>query len=60
MWKPDRESKKPLYVQIADHLEQRISYGADEPSSLYLIALMLINHDLLLDFRILITWHMTP
>ncbi|GIO30431.1 MULTISPECIES: MocR-like pyridoxine biosynthesis transcription factor PdxR [Paenibacillus] len=34
MWKPDRHSKKPLYEQIADHLEQRISYGEFPPGSL--------------------------
>ncbi|MFF2889117.1 PLP-dependent aminotransferase family protein [Paenibacillus sp. NPDC057967] len=34
MWKPDRQSKKPLYAQIADHLEQRISYGEFPPGSL--------------------------
>ncbi|MBB3112507.1 DNA-binding transcriptional MocR family regulator [Paenibacillus phyllosphaerae] len=27
MWKPDRSLNKPLYQQIADHLEQRISLG---------------------------------
>ncbi|SDW07461.1 PLP-dependent aminotransferase family protein [Paenibacillus sp. CF384] len=34
MWKPDRDSKKALYHQIADHLEQRISYGEFPPGSL--------------------------
>lgn len=34
MWKPDRQSKKPLYEQISDHLEQRISYGEFPPGSL--------------------------
>lgn len=34
MWKPDRQSKIPLYEQIADHLEQRISYGEFPPGSL--------------------------
>ncbi|RKP53917.1 PLP-dependent aminotransferase family protein [Cohnella endophytica] len=34
MWKPDRNSKKALYEQIADHLEQRISYGEFPPGSL--------------------------
>ncbi|RAP78538.1 PLP-dependent aminotransferase family protein [Paenibacillus montanisoli] len=34
MWKPDRGSKKALYQQIADHLEQRISYGEFPPGSL--------------------------
>ncbi|MCY9656471.1 PLP-dependent aminotransferase family protein [Paenibacillus chondroitinus] len=33
MWKPDRNSKKALYEQIADHLEQRISYGEFPPGS---------------------------
>ncbi|GKU79399.1 PLP-dependent aminotransferase family protein [Paenibacillus sp. L3-i20] len=34
MWKPERNSKKTLYEQIADHLEQRISYGEYPPGSL--------------------------
>lgn len=34
MWKPDRSSTKPLFEQIADHLEQRISYGEFPPGSL--------------------------
>lgn len=34
MWKPDRESNQPLYQQIADDLEQRISYGEFPPGSL--------------------------
>ncbi|MNO15947.1 HTH-type transcriptional regulator NorG [compost metagenome] len=34
MWKPDRQSNKPLYEQIADYLEQRISYGEFPPGSL--------------------------
>jgi len=34
MWKPDRQSNKPLYEQIADHLERRISYGEFPPGSL--------------------------
>ncbi|WP_282943334.1 PLP-dependent aminotransferase family protein [Paenibacillus sp. RC67] len=34
MWKPDRQSKKPIYEQIADHLELRISYGEFPPGSL--------------------------
>lgn len=34
MWKPDRTGKKTLYEQIADHLEQRISYGEFPPGSL--------------------------
>jgi len=33
MWKPDRGSKKPLYEQISDHLEQRIAYGEFPPGS---------------------------
>ncbi|MFF2089828.1 PLP-dependent aminotransferase family protein [Paenibacillus sp. NPDC058174] len=34
MWKPDRKVKKPIYEQIADHLERRISYGEFPPGSL--------------------------
>ncbi|BBH21794.1 transcriptional regulator [Paenibacillus baekrokdamisoli] len=34
MWKPERASKKPLYQQIADHLERRISYGELPPGSI--------------------------
>lgn len=34
MWKPDRSSKTPLYRQIADHIEMRISYGEFPPGSL--------------------------
>ncbi|MBH5317832.1 PLP-dependent aminotransferase family protein [Paenibacillus sp. GSMTC-2017] len=34
MWKPERGSKKTLYEQIADHLEQKISYGEYPPGSL--------------------------
>ncbi|MFC5448502.1 MocR-like pyridoxine biosynthesis transcription factor PdxR [Paenibacillus aestuarii] len=34
MWKPDRQSKKPLYEQIADHLQQRIAYSEFPPGSL--------------------------
>ncbi|WP_042162060.1 PLP-dependent aminotransferase family protein [Paenibacillus gorillae] len=34
MWKPDRQVKKPIYEQIADHLERRISYGEFPPGSL--------------------------
>ncbi|MFF2890198.1 PLP-dependent aminotransferase family protein [Paenibacillus sp. NPDC057967] len=34
MWMPDRNNKKTLYEQIADHLEQRISYGEFPPGSL--------------------------
>lgn len=33
MWKPDRNGKKALFEQIADHLEQRISYGEFPPGS---------------------------
>lgn len=33
MWKPDRQSKKPLYEQIADHLEKRIAYSEFPPGS---------------------------
>ncbi|MEK8132616.1 PLP-dependent aminotransferase family protein [Paenibacillus filicis] len=34
MWKPDRGSEQPLYQQIADDLERRISYGEFPPGSL--------------------------
>ncbi|MCM3256583.1 PLP-dependent aminotransferase family protein [Paenibacillus sp. FSL H8-0457] len=34
VWKPDRNSTRPLYQQIADDLEQRISYGEFPPGSL--------------------------
>lgn len=34
MRKPDRNSKKPIYGQIADDLERRISYGEFPPGSL--------------------------
>lgn len=34
MWKPDRDSKQPLYQQIADYLEQRITLGELPPGSL--------------------------
>ncbi|OBZ18541.1 GntR family transcriptional regulator [Bacillus sp. FJAT-27264] len=34
MWKPDRQTKQPLYEQIADHLERSISYGEYPPGSL--------------------------
>ncbi|MCP1136180.1 PLP-dependent aminotransferase family protein [Paenibacillus polysaccharolyticus] len=34
MWKPDRQGTRPLYEQIADHLEQQISYGEFPPGSL--------------------------
>ncbi|MFC5648822.1 PLP-dependent aminotransferase family protein [Paenibacillus solisilvae] len=33
MWKPDRQSSQPLYQQIADDLERRISYGEFPPGS---------------------------
>ncbi|QNK60344.1 PLP-dependent aminotransferase family protein [Paenibacillus sp. PAMC21692] len=33
MWKPDRDDARPLYVQIADYLEQRIAYGDFPPGS---------------------------
>ncbi|WP_019424625.1 MocR-like pyridoxine biosynthesis transcription factor PdxR [Paenibacillus sp. OSY-SE] len=34
MWKPDRSSNEPLYQQIADDIERRISYGEFPPGSL--------------------------
>lgn len=34
MWKPDRRSNEPLYQQIADDIERRISYGEFPPGSL--------------------------
>jgi Transcriptional regulators containing a DNA-binding HTH domain and an aminotransferase domain (MocR family) and their eukaryotic orthologs len=34
MWKPDRNSKQPLYQQIAAYLEQRITLGELPPGSL--------------------------
>lgn len=34
MWKPDRHAKKPLYQQIAEHIEQRILLGELPPGSL--------------------------
>ncbi|OZB98813.1 PLP-dependent aminotransferase family protein [Paenibacillus sp. XY044] len=34
MWILDRQSKKSLYQQIADHIEQRISFGEFPPGSL--------------------------
>ncbi|MFD0678608.1 MULTISPECIES: MocR-like pyridoxine biosynthesis transcription factor PdxR [unclassified Paenibacillus] len=34
MWKPDRLSDQPLYQQIADDIERRISYGEFPPGSL--------------------------
>lgn len=36
MWKPDRSLKIPLYQQIADNIEKRISYGEFPPGSLLL------------------------
>jgi GntR family transcriptional regulator of abcA and norABC len=33
MWKPDRSSRKPIYQQIADDIERRISYGEFPPGS---------------------------
>ncbi|CAG7615909.1 PLP-dependent aminotransferase family protein [Paenibacillus allorhizosphaerae] len=33
MWKPDRDSSQPLYQQIADDIERRISYGEFPPGS---------------------------
>lgn len=34
MWKPDRESDQPLYLQIVDDIERKISYGEFPPGSL--------------------------
>ncbi|WP_409346253.1 PLP-dependent aminotransferase family protein [Paenibacillus sp. MBLB4367] len=34
MWKPDRSSAQPLYMQIADDIERRISHGEYPPGSL--------------------------
>jgi len=34
LWKPDRNRKKPLYLQISEHIEQRISFGELPPGSL--------------------------
>jgi DNA-binding transcriptional MocR family regulator len=34
VWKPDRSSQQPLYQQIADYMERRISYGEFPPGSL--------------------------
>ncbi|RXZ80749.1 PLP-dependent aminotransferase family protein [Paenibacillaceae bacterium] len=34
MWKPDRSSAQPLYQQISDDIERRISYGEFPPGSL--------------------------
>ncbi|SDO78645.1 DNA-binding transcriptional regulator, MocR family, contains an aminotransferase domain [Paenibacillus sp. yr247] len=33
MWKPDRSIKKPIYQQIADFMERRISFGEFPPGS---------------------------
>ena len=33
MWKPDRNGEQPLYRQIAEHLERRISLGELPPGS---------------------------
>jgi GntR family transcriptional regulator of abcA and norABC len=33
MWKPDRLSKKPIFQQIADYMERRISFGEFPPGS---------------------------
>lgn len=33
MWKPERNTNKPLYRQIAEHIEQRISIGELPPGS---------------------------
>lgn len=34
MWKPDRSSKKPIYQQITEFMERRISYGEFPAGSL--------------------------
>ncbi|OCT13905.1 GntR family transcriptional regulator [Paenibacillus pectinilyticus] len=34
MWKPDRSRKTPIYQQIADYMEHRISFGEFPPGSL--------------------------
>lgn len=34
IWQPDRNSDEPLYQQIADDIERRISYGEFPPGSL--------------------------
>lgn len=34
MWKPDRSSSEPLYLQIVNELERKISYGEFPPGSL--------------------------
>ncbi|MEW9698350.1 PLP-dependent aminotransferase family protein [Paenibacillus sp. SI8] len=33
MWKPDRSSKKPIYQQIAEYTQRRISFGEFPPGS---------------------------
>ncbi|MFD0698982.1 PLP-dependent aminotransferase family protein [Paenibacillus sp. GCM10027628] len=33
MWKPDRSSKQPIYQQIVDNIERRISFGEFPPGS---------------------------
>jgi DNA-binding transcriptional MocR family regulator len=33
LWKPDRQAKRPLYLQIAEHMEQRITLGELPPGS---------------------------
>jgi DNA-binding transcriptional MocR family regulator len=34
MWKPDRSSKQPIYLQITDEMERRISFGEFPPGTL--------------------------
>jgi GntR family transcriptional regulator of abcA and norABC len=34
MWKPDRSNKKPIYQQITDYMEHRISFGEFPPGSM--------------------------
>lgn len=33
MWKPDRSVKKPIYQQISDYIERRITFGEFPPGS---------------------------
>ncbi|UKS28669.1 PLP-dependent aminotransferase family protein [Paenibacillus sp. HWE-109] len=33
MWKPDRSTRKPIYQQITDYMERRISFGEFPPGS---------------------------